>query len=101
MTPSTMSTCNGVPHRTPSHMCAVREIHATIAAGGGSSVAAVVPFLDSKILSHTEANNAHHSLYGITQEQAAYFQLLSLDVMHVTLIKALESQLTIVLKKIA
>ena len=84
-----------------SHMCAVREIHATIAAGGGGGVAAVVPFLDGKIPSHTEANNAHYGLYGIAQERAAYFQLLGLDVMHVTLIKALESQLAIVLKKIA
>ena len=82
-------------------MCAVCEIHATIAAGGGGGIAAIVPFLDGKILSHTEANNTHHSLYGIAQEQAAYFQLLSLDVMHVTLIKVLELQLTIMLKRIA
>ena len=46
-------------------------------------------------------NNAHSSSYGIAQKRAAYFQLLGLDVMHVMLLKALESQLAVVLKRVA
>ena len=75
-----------------SHVCAVREICETITAGGGSGSAAAAPFLDGKLPSHTEANNAHDGAYGIAQKRAEYFQLLGLDVMHVMLVKALESQ---------
>ena len=55
--------------------------------------------MDGKLPAHTEANNARGGAYGIAQKRAAYFQLLGLDHMHVMLVKALESQLAMVLKK--
>ena len=89
-------------HPTPYlHVCVVHKICKAIAAGGGTASDAAVPFLDGKLLSHTLANNAHDGAYGITQRKAEYYQLLGLDTMHVMLVKALESQLTIVLKKVA
>jgi len=84
-----------------SHAEAVREIRAAIAAGNGSGEAAATPFLDGKLLSHTESDNAHGLAYGIAQKRAEYFQLLGLDVMHVMLFRALESQLAVVLKRVA
>ena len=81
-----------------SHAEAVREIREAIAAGGGSSAA--IPFKDGRLPSHTEADNAHHGSYGIAQRRAEYFQLLGLDSMHIMLVKALESQLATVLKRV-
>ena len=72
-------------HPVPySHAEAVHEIHKAIAASNGSRDAAATPFLDSKLLSHTESNNVHSLTCSIAQERAAYFQLLSLDVMHIS-----------------
>ena len=42
----------------------------------------------------------HNSPYGIIQKRAEHFQLLSLDTMHIMLVKALKSQLTIMLKRV-
>ena len=79
-------------HPVPySHAEAVREIRAAIAAGNGSGEAAATPFLDGKLPSHTESDNAHSLAYGIAQKRAEYFELLGLDVMHVMLFRALES----------
>jgi hypothetical protein len=75
-----------------SHAEAVREIRESIAAGKGSGEAAAAPFLNGKLPSHTESNNAHGGAYGIAQERAAYFQLLGLDVMHVMLLRARSSR---------
>ena len=82
-----------------SHTCAVREIREAIAAG--ASDAAAAPFMDGKLPAHTEANNVHAGPYGIVQKRAQYLQLLSLDSMHIMIVKELESQLAIVLKRIA
>ena len=81
-----------------SHAEAVHKIRKAITAGGGSSAA--IPFKDSKLPSHSEADNVHNDSYGIAQRRAEYFQLLSLDSMHIMIVKALESQLTVVLKRI-
>ena len=65
--------------------------------------AAVRPQLPSwtvSFQSHTEANNVHAGPYGIVQKRAQYFQLLGLDSMHIMIVKELESQLAIVLKKV-
>ena len=77
----------------------MREIREAIAAGGSGPAAA--HFTDGKLLAHTEANNAHDSAYGIAQKRAEYFQLLGLDSMHVMIVKALELQLAMVLKRVA
>ena len=82
-----------------SHAEAVREIRAAIAAGGGGSAA--IPFKDGRLPSHTEADNAHYGSYGVVQRRAEYFQLLGLDSMHIMLVKALESRLATVLKRVA
>ena len=81
-----------------SHAEAVREIREAIDAGGGNSAA--IPFKDGRLPAHTEADNAHHGAYGIAQRWAEYFQLLGLDSMHIMLVKALESQLAAVLKRV-
>ena len=56
---------------------------------------------DGRLPSHTEADSAHHGSYGVVQRRAEYFQLLSLDSMHILLVKALESRLAAVLKRVA
>ena len=91
-----VSTCAGALRRIL--MCAWREIREAIAAGATGP--AMAPFMDGKLPAHTEANNAHAGAYGIAQKRAKYLQLIGLDYMHVMVVKALESQLAIVLKKV-
>ena len=74
----------------------VHKIREAITAGGGGPAAA--HFMDGKLPAHTEADNVHTGPYGIAQKQAQYFQLLSLNNMHIMIVKELESQLAMVLK---
>ena len=56
--------------------------------------------MDSKLPAHTEADNVHASPYGIIQKCMQHFQLLSLNNMHIMIVKELKSQLTMVPKKV-
>ena len=81
-----------------SHACVVREIREAIAAGATGP--AMAPFMDGKLPPHTDATSTHSGDYGIVQRRAKYLQLIGLDYMHVMVVKALELQLAIVLKKV-